>query len=174
MLEAKGDLAKATTVLQDLAVETFGSMERREKTDFILEQMRLNLALEDFTRVGIVSKKINTKFFEAEENSVRSLLLLPGAPGSSLKSFSALQDLKLRFYDIMIAYALHEKKHLDACRYYREVYSTKSIKEDEEKLRSVVESIVYLAVLSPYDNEQSDLMARISAMPELTKAESEQ
>jgi len=45
-------------------------MERREKTDFILEQMRLCLLRKDFTRVQIISKKISQRFFEQEENSV--------------------------------------------------------------------------------------------------------
>lgn len=49
-------------------------MEKREKTDFILEQMRLNLARNDFTRAQIVSKKINTKYFEKEQVQVNTCL----------------------------------------------------------------------------------------------------
>ena len=48
-------------MLQELQVETFGSMERREKVDFILEQMRLALRRRDFIRLQIISKKINPK-----------------------------------------------------------------------------------------------------------------
>jgi len=51
-------------------VETFGSMDKREKTDFILEQMRLTLAKKDYTRMQIISKKINTKFFTDTEQQV--------------------------------------------------------------------------------------------------------
>lgn len=45
-------------------------MEKREKTDFILEQMRLCLAKHDYVRTQIISKKINTKFFQDKENEV--------------------------------------------------------------------------------------------------------
>nr|CAG8619081.1 10029_t:CDS:2 [Entrophospora candida] len=61
--EEDGKINEAADILQELQVETFGSMEKREKTDFILEQMRLTLAKKDYTRMQIISKKINTKFF---------------------------------------------------------------------------------------------------------------
>jgi len=51
-------------------------MERREKTDFILEQMRLCLLRKDYTRVQIISKKISQRFFEQEENNVNYIILL--------------------------------------------------------------------------------------------------
>ena len=47
-----------------LQVETFGSMEKKEKVEFILEQMRLCIAKKDYIRTQIISKKINTKFFD--------------------------------------------------------------------------------------------------------------
>lgn len=76
------NVAEAAEILQALQVETFGSMEKREKTDFILEQMRLNLARKDFVRAYLISKKISTKYFDTE-----------GA---------AVDDLKLRYYELMI------------------------------------------------------------------------
>ena len=39
-------------------------MEKKEKVEFILEQMRLCLAKKDYIRTQIISKKINTKYFE--------------------------------------------------------------------------------------------------------------
>ena len=39
--EDEGNVIEACDILQELQVETFGSMERPEKTDFFLEQMRL-------------------------------------------------------------------------------------------------------------------------------------
>ena len=147
MLYAKGEVDKAADTLQELAVETFGSMDRREKTEFILEQMRLNLERGDYTRMNIVSRKINTRFF------------------SDVKQ----QDLKLVFYDLMIRYALHEKKHLDVCKYHREIYDTPSIKENEAKAADVLRNVVVFLILAPYDNEQSDLMARVEALDELDR-----
>ena len=50
-------------------VETFGSMEREEKVQFILEQMRLGLARKDYIRTQIISKKISVKFFSSSTDS---------------------------------------------------------------------------------------------------------
>lgn len=52
-------------------METFGSMEKGEKVRFILEQMRLCLATNDFIRTQIISKKISTKFFLTETDQVQ-------------------------------------------------------------------------------------------------------
>ena len=43
-------------------VETYGSMERTEKVELILEQMRLCLATKDYIRTQIISKKISVRY----------------------------------------------------------------------------------------------------------------
>lgn len=58
----QGDLKAATDILCELQVETFGSMERREKTEFILDQVALCIESEDWTQAGILSRKISTKY----------------------------------------------------------------------------------------------------------------
>ena len=45
-------------------------MERREKVEFILEQMRLCLAKKDYIRTQIISKKISSKVFENNQEQV--------------------------------------------------------------------------------------------------------
>jgi hypothetical protein len=45
-------------------------MDRREKLEFLLEQMRLCLAKDDYIRTQIISKKINIKSFEDEASHV--------------------------------------------------------------------------------------------------------
>ncbi len=44
MLEEEGRIAEASEALQEVAVETFGSMEKKEKAEFLLEQVRLERA----------------------------------------------------------------------------------------------------------------------------------
>ncbi|KAJ3126450.1 26S proteasome non-ATPase regulatory subunit 12 [Nowakowskiella sp. JEL0407] len=145
--EDDGLIVEAADILQELQVETFGSMERREKTDFILEQMRLCLAKKDYTRVQLISKKISTKYFESDEN----------------------QDLKLRYYELLIQHALHEEAYLSVCKYYRSVYDTPKVKEDEAQWMPVLQNVILFIVLSPYDNEQSDLIHRIFEDTNLSK-----
>ncbi|ESP03883.1 hypothetical protein LOTGIDRAFT_212047 [Lottia gigantea] len=137
--EDAGKIAEAANVLQELQVETFGSMEKKEKVDFILEQMRLCLAKKDFIRTQIISKKINTKYFEDKDST----------------------DLKLKFYKLMIELDEHEGSYLSISKHYRAIYDTTEVKENKDKLKEALKCVVLYLILSPYDNEQSDLMHRI-------------
>ncbi len=64
--ESQGNIDEAATIMQDLQVETYGSMEKREKIDFLLEQMRMCLLKGDFIRTQIISRKISIRAFEDE------------------------------------------------------------------------------------------------------------
>ena len=88
--EEEGDVIEAANILQELQVETYGSMEKREKTDFILEQMRLCLLKKDFTRAQIISRKISTRFFEDEKNEVFSVSLIIRIIDNFKNSFTSL------------------------------------------------------------------------------------
>lgn len=74
--EEEGDITEAANIIQELQVETYGSMDKREKVELILEQMRLCLAKQDYIRTQIISKKINTKFFEDDGTQVIIYIIL--------------------------------------------------------------------------------------------------
>ena len=46
-------------------------MEKKEKVELILEQMRYCLANKDYIRTQIISKKISVRFFEKDEQQVQ-------------------------------------------------------------------------------------------------------
>lgn len=138
--EAEGNVVEAANLLQELQVETFGTMEKREKVELLLEQIRLGLAKKDYIRTQIVAKKIQVKFFDDE----------------------SFQDLKLRYYKLMIELDDVDRNYLNACKHYRAVYNTPSIQEDLAKKQEAMKNIVIYIVLSPFDNEQSDLIHRIA------------
>jgi hypothetical protein len=49
-----------------------------------------------------------------------------------------IQDLKLKYYELMIQHALKHDSYLDVTKYYYKVWETPSIKEDEtDKGRTV-------------------------------------
>ncbi|KAF7711226.1 26S proteasome non-ATPase regulatory subunit 12 [Silurus meridionalis] len=139
--EQNGEVKEASSILQELQVETYGSMEKKEKAEFILEQMRLCIAVKDYIRTQIISKKINTKFFQEE----------------------GTEESKLKYYNLMIHVDQHEGSYLSICKHYRAIYDTPCILEDGSKWQQALKSVVLYVVLSPYDNEQSDLVHRISA-----------
>jgi len=155
----KESLQTASDLLSDLQVETYSSMERREKTEFILEQMRLLIALArlkdaevagkgkkeknaivggepEWVKARVGGRKVNETFLKAKEN----------------------EDLKLKFYDLMIQQALHQTAYLEVAKHYEKVWDTPSIKDDESKSRAALEHIVYYVVLAPHNNEQSDML----------------
>lgn len=90
MLEEEGKTDEAALLLQEVQVsavlesvhgamfdfssvskvETFAAMDRREKSLYVLDQMRLVLARKDYIRLQIISRKINPKLLEAEDFQV--------------------------------------------------------------------------------------------------------
>eukprot|EP01113_Clastostelium_recurvatum_P013575 TRINITY_DN1722_c0_g2_i2.p1 TRINITY_DN1722_c0_g2~~TRINITY_DN1722_c0_g2_i2.p1 ORF type:complete len:478 (+),score=169.31 TRINITY_DN1722_c0_g2_i2:28-1434(+) len=135
--EEKGDLAGAATILQEIQVETFGAMDKREKTEFLLEQVRLVIDNRDFIRAQILSNKIHRRVLLTDD----------------------MQDLKIRFYTEMIRYYLHERNFLEVCRSYQMIYDTPSVKAN--KLQATLKKIVLFIVLASFSPEQADLLQRI-------------
>jgi 26S proteasome regulatory subunit N5 len=140
MLEEDGKTAEAAELLQEVQVETCGAMERREKAEYILEQMRLVLAQENFVRLQIISRKINPKLLLAED----------------------FQDIKLQYYEYMVKLQLHEDKYLDIAKSYYSVYNTQKVKENDELWRKSLELYVLFLLVAPYDNEAIDLLHKVA------------
>ncbi|XP_061398039.1 26S proteasome non-ATPase regulatory subunit 12 [Musca vetustissima] len=177
--EADGDIAGAASVMEELQVETYGSMDKREKVELILEQMRLCLLKEDFVSTQIIAKKISIKFFDDP----------------------AQHDLKLKFYNLMISLD-RDTSYLKTSRHYQAIAEPpkpvvpkpepmdedkkkgdedKKKKEKEEEVKKpeplppveltpeqekelkekLICAVLY-CILAPYDNEQSDMMAHLS------------
>lgn len=133
--EADGDIIGAANIMEALQIETYGTMDKREKVEFILEQMRLCLAKQDLVRTQIISKKINTRFFNDAEQ----------------------QDLKLKYYNLMILLD-QDQSYLKTSRYYLAVVDSECIANDDDKRKSTLVNAVLYCILSPFDNEQVDMM----------------
>lgn len=151
MKKAQGDITAATDILTELQVETFGSMSRREKTEFILEQVALCIEKGDWTQAGILSRKISTRYFarkpkrtpeqiekERKEKEEKEKKRSPDDPPPEPED--DVTDLKLRYYEQQIILSKHEDKYLDACKYYRQVLDTEAVEENQDLLRSVSSS----------------------------------
>jgi len=142
----QGDLKAATEILCELQVETFGSMERREKTEFILAQVALCIESGDWTQAGILSRKISTKYLArrpkktpeqlAKEEKERQKKRDKGEEVPEIRE-DDVTDLKLRYYEQQIILAKHEDKYLDVCKHYRQVLDTEAVEEDASKLHPV-------------------------------------
>lgn len=150
-------------------------MSRREKTEFILEQVSLCIDDGDWTQAGILARKISTRYFNRKpkktaeelekarkEKEERDRKRSDGAVGDEEPQDDDVTDLKLRYYEQQITLAKHDDKYLDACKHYRQVLDTPAVEDDPEKLAASLQRVIYFILLAPYDNEQSDLLHRIA------------
>jgi 26S proteasome regulatory subunit N5 len=166
----QGDLKGAADTLCELQVETFGSMDRREKTEFILAQVALCIENKDWTQAAILGRKISTKYLARKpkkteeqlekERKDREKRLARGEDVPEEKEDDTT-DLKLKYYEQQIVLAKHDAKYLDVCKHYRQVLDTEAVEDDPAKLHPVLQRIMYFVILAPYDNEQHDLLHRI-------------
>ena len=132
--EERGDIAQAATVLQQVHVETYGSLSKREKVEFILEQMRLTLAAQDFVRAAIVANKVSRKHLQE------------------------MPDYKVQFFRLQAIFHRHEKNAFELAKDYHAIYNTPQILEDEKLWMEALQATVLFLALSPYGNEQQDMM----------------
>ena len=137
--ESEGKVSEAADVMQEVAVETIGTMEEKEKLDFLLEQIRLCLAKRDYVRTEIIAKKIDEK---------------------QLKEAEYVEE-KLRYYRLMIQYHLHFGEYYPIAQAYHAIYNTPSTQAAADEQRVILKSLVIFALLSGYDSEVSDFIARV-------------
>ena len=145
--EEDGDIPGAADILQEVHVETYGSLSKREKVEFILEQMRLTLGKKDYVRAAIVGNKINKKAL-AEEG---------------------MEDHKIVFFTLMTEYHRHEKDAFELAKDYHSIYSTSTVQKDEMQWKEALQSTVLFLALSSHSMEQQNMLHRISADPNLEK-----
>jgi 26S proteasome regulatory subunit N5 len=144
----QGDINAATDILCELQVETFGSMTRREKTEFILQQVALCIEKGEWTQAGILSRKISKKYFQRRPKKTPEQLAKDqkereekektrSADDPPIEPEDDVTDLKLRYYEQQILLAKHDDKYLEACKHYRQVLDTEAVEEDPQKLKAV-------------------------------------
>lgn len=138
--EAEGKIREAAELMTELQVETFGSMDKRERIDFILEQLRLLLTIGDSSKAQIVSRKISPKVFEASE----------------------FHDLKLRYYALMIQLCVQDRKYLDCSQYHYRIYQA----DKATNVAHLAFASIFVAI-SKHDNEQASLINALNGEKDL-------
>ena len=136
--EKQGDIAEAANILQEVQVETCGSMEAREKAEFMLEQVRLVLAKKDWVRSKIMCKKLKRKVLTEQ----------------------GFHDLKLSHCRLATSIHIHEDDMLALANDFLSVFNTPSIQESDEKWTNALQRVVLFVVLAPFGKDQADLLQR--------------
>jgi len=177
-ISPRSSLITASELLSELQVETYSSMERKEKTEFILEQMRLLVAVarmkdaegKELKAKGTTNE--NAKAVASLDGDTEWIKVRVGGrkvPEAFLAE-EGNEELKFKYYDFMIQHALHSSSYLDAAKYHYKLWDTPSVKADEhEKGKETLENIICFIVLAEYSNEQSDMLHRLYIDPALSK-----
>merc|ERR1711966_271218 len=110
-MEEAGKIDEAASIMQEVAVETYGALSKHEKLFFIEEQVRLCLDKGDYIRAQILSRKINAKSFDeivkAEKKAAFEAAKNAGvehAEGyfeATDPTIPPVPELKLRYYNLM-------------------------------------------------------------------------
>lgn len=143
--EGDGNLSEACDTIQDVHVETYGSLTRVEKAEYILHQIRLNLLNKDYIRAKIQSRKMNRKTIDE--------------PG--------FEDIKVQFYRLMVDYYSHEVDPWEVCQCFYKIYDTDTIKKDESEWKTSLSACIAYLILSKYGNHQSDMMHRLMLLKDV-------
>ena len=141
LLEKRGDKAEACRVMQDVQVETFGALSDGEKTDFILEQVRLCLETGDTNRALIIGRKVSQKLIVKEEHMQR----------------------RLRYCELMVQYYTVKRDWLEVAKKYDMAYNTRCVLDDSSRYLPMLVNVVLHTILAPYGSEQNDLVQRLLA-----------
>lgn len=140
MLIEQKEVDKAAEIIQEVQIETYGSLEKKEKLDYVLYQVWIMLLKKDYVRTYIISKKIDPPHLNDK----------------------GLEEQKVKYYNLMIQYYLHEKLHMDVARSYKMIYDTvKDNDELEDKVhlrKTSFENYVLYLALAPYSNEKVDFL----------------
>ena len=151
-------------------------MSKVEKIAYILEQVRLCLEKKDYVRAQILSRKVSPKAFIQRETTKKGETSGEiGIEGTSIeppaKGTPPLEELKLMYYKLMIAYHLHDRNYIEICRSYRAILDTQSIEQDSAKWEPVLKKAAWYSILAPKDSDQITLMtttksdSRLESLP---------
>eukprot|EP00829_Urostomides_striatus_P007275 TRINITY_DN1803_c0_g1_i1.p2 TRINITY_DN1803_c0_g1~~TRINITY_DN1803_c0_g1_i1.p2 ORF type:complete len:343 (+),score=66.12 TRINITY_DN1803_c0_g1_i1:102-1130(+) len=140
MLMENKDIEKAADIIQEVQIETYGSIEKKEKLDYLLYQVWIMLVKKDYVRTYILGKKIDPPHLNEK----------------------GLEDQKIKYYQLMILYYLHESMYLEIALAYKTIYDClrdNAPIEEKLKIKQVAfENFVWFLLLAPYTNHKIDLL----------------
>lgn len=93
--------------------------------------MRLESLRGNWVRVRVGSRKINRVYLKEKDTAVS--FQIREIYSRKYELTIDVQDIKLRYYDLMVHLALQDEAYLEACSAYQEVWDTEEVKNDEAR-----------------------------------------
>lgn len=148
MMEEDGKIQDAADALLEVQVETYGSLTKEEKLDYILYQLRVVLDLKDYVRTLIILKKIQPRQF----------------------TDASVANYKVQYHNLSVQYNIHQKEYLATAKSYQTIYDTiLADKDDAHKFTEGQRSdsfsnFVTFLLISPYSHETVDLFNKLNTV----------
>lgn len=179
-----GKLEEAAKMMQEVQVETFGGMQQEEKFDFILEQVRLCLETNDYIRAGIIAKKIMPR--QVNKPHLKPIKMRYYATMirihvhhedyinmciSYLERFHTVVNAKTEDSKDTSANGttIDDNAKVNGEASTADATATADMTEDAW-VRELKLACMFI-LLSPYDNQQVDLLERIKAVKQTSQSE---
>jgi 26S proteasome regulatory subunit N5 len=140
MRKEDNDIMNAIKTLEDLKIDTITSLERKDRIEIVLQLMDLLIESKEFVKCLIVSKKINKQILDQTPD---------------------YEALKIRFYNLMISIDQHEN-YISTSIHYQAILTTDKVQAEIEERKKILALAVVYCILAPFDNEKSDMMARLN------------
>lgn len=134
-----GDVANAITILEDLKIDTLTTLDRKDRIEIVIQLMELLVESKEFVKCLIIAKKISKQHLDQTPD---------------------YEHLKIKFYQLMITIDKNEN-YLNISRHYQAILSTKTIEVNVDERKQLLSLAIAYCVLSPFDNEKSDLMQHL-------------
>lgn len=127
-LVAKGEHKAASKLMQSVQIETYGTIDKQKRLDFMLEQMKLLLKVSDFIRMAVVRNKIKEKLLRAFPHRCKTYNELSVQLFLSEENFVAISEGYQNIHELLRVVESAETK--------MDVDEKEPIKEDKESKKS--------------------------------------
>lgn len=135
----EGNISQAIEILEDLKLDILTSLDRKDRIEVILELMEMLVESKEFIKCLIIAKKINKQHLDETPE---------------------YEILKIKFYQLMISIDSSEH-YLKTSQHYQAMLNTKIVESKPDERKKFLALAVAYCVLSPFDNQKSDMMHRL-------------
>lgn len=141
--ENEGDTSGASDTLKAINVESYGSLSKREKTNFLLEHLRLTIDNSDYVQTAIVSSKI-------AYNTISKV---------------GMEEEKVLYFSLMTKYHGHFNDAFELAKDYYEIFHTCNLLKKQYQWKQALQNTVFFLTLSPYSIDQQSMIKSLSLDP---------
>jgi len=139
--EQRNEKTRALELISKSHVETYSNLDFPEKTDFILEQMRLCLECKEHARFELVSKKISQKFLKESKD----------------------EKYLLKYHDYMIKYYVQNSDFFSTAKSVKLLLSCAAIKENVEQKNKMLKLLTTVLILSELNSDARLMMKELKS-----------